>query len=69
MCIGDSFAKLVAALVLAVLAQRWRLTTASEAEVLPAAGVTLAPERPILLCPALRLRAAYRIIDPARQVS
>lgn len=55
MCIGESFAKLEGVLALAVLAQRWRLRIISESEVLPTAGVTLAPERPILLQPVLRL--------------
>lgn len=58
MCIGESFAKLEAVIALALLAQRWRLTTTSESEVLPTAGVTLAPERPIRLRPLPRLQSA-----------
>jgi len=54
MCIGESFAKLEGVLVLAVLAQHWRLQSASDSQVLPTAGVTLAPERPILLRPIPR---------------
>lgn len=54
MCIGESFAKLEGVLVLAVLAQRWRLKSLSESEILPIAGVTLAPDRAILLRPTPR---------------
>ncbi len=56
MCIGESFAKLEGILVLAVLARHWRLQSASGSEILPTAGVTLAPERPILLRPIPRLQ-------------
>lgn len=58
MCIGESFAKLEAVVALAVLAQRWRLTATSGSDVLPTAGVTLAPERPIRLRPVPRLQPA-----------
>lgn len=58
MCIGESFAKLEGVLALAVLAQRWRLTTTSESAVLPKAGITLMPERPIRLRPVPRLQSA-----------
>lgn len=54
MCIGESFAKLEGVLALAVLSQRWRLRTVADSTVLPIAGVTLAPERPILLRPTPR---------------
>ena len=62
MCIGESFAKLEGVLVLAVLAQHWRLQSASDSQVLPTAGVTLAPERPILLRPIPR---ALGVSSPA----
>ncbi len=54
MCIGDAFAKMEGVLVLAIVAQRWRLQQVAGEEVLPTDGITLNPERPILLRPTLR---------------
>jgi len=58
MCIGDAFAKLEGVLVLAVLAKRWRLVNEAGSEVLPMAGITLSPERPIIMRPVARTRCA-----------
>jgi cytochrome P450 len=58
MCIGDAFAKLEGVLVLAVMAKQWRLQCQANSEVLPIAGITLNPERPIILRPVARMRRA-----------
>lgn len=49
MCVGEPFAKLEGAVVLATLAQRWKLVDQNESHAGIAAGVTLNPDRQILM--------------------
>lgn len=54
MCIGDSFAKMEGALVLATIAQRWRLRCDLDARVKVRPGITLGPDRIIWMKPEAR---------------
>jgi cytochrome P450 len=54
MCIGDSFAKMEGVLVLATIAQRWRLKCALDAEVSVRPGITLGPDRIVWMKPEAR---------------
>jgi len=49
MCIGEPFAKTEGVIVLAMLSRRWRLVLADTANVGPAPGMLLNPNRPILV--------------------
>jgi cytochrome P450 len=54
MCIGSGFAMMEARLILATVAQRWRLTLDPDVEIEPAQVVTLRPRR------AVRMRVRRR---------
>jgi cytochrome P450 len=47
MCIGDTFARMEGVLVLASLAQRWRLVSEQPSPVGMSLGITLRPDRPV----------------------
>jgi cytochrome P450 len=47
MCIGDNFARMEGVLVLAAIAQRWRLRSADPSPVGFNLGITLRPGRPV----------------------
>jgi len=53
-CIGEGFAWMEGVLVIATLAQRWRLRLAPGQRVAPQTGVTLRPRRGILMTPERR---------------
>jgi cytochrome P450 len=46
-CIGNGFAMMEARLILATLAQRWKLSLEPNAEIAPKQLVTLRPSRPV----------------------
>ena len=52
-CIGESFARMEGVLLLATLAQQWRLRLASDQRVEPQAIITLRPRREIWMMPAV----------------
>jgi cytochrome P450 len=53
-CIGEGFAKSMAALILGTVAQRWNLDLAPTPEVVPHARVTLRPRRGMVVIPRER---------------
>jgi cytochrome P450 len=65
-CVGESFAWMEGVLVLATLAQQWRLERVETSPVPMKAMLTLRPARPIRMCP--RLRRVAREVASAGQV-
>jgi cytochrome P450 len=53
-CIGEGFAWMEGVLVVATLAQRWRLRLAPGQRIEPQTGVTLRPRRGVLMTPERR---------------
>jgi cytochrome P450 len=56
MCIGDSFARMEGVLVLATIGQRWRLRSVAAEAMGFNLGITLRPDRPVLMRPEARTR-------------
>jgi cytochrome P450 len=58
-CIGEGFAWMEGTLVLATLAQRWRLTRPADAAFHASPRITLRPQAPVEMTPQRRLDESY----------
>jgi cytochrome P450 len=63
MCIGEPFARMEGLMVLATLAQRWRLECVSETPVGIGTGTVLNPDRPMMMRP-VRISAMTNAVSP-----
>jgi cytochrome P450 len=63
MCIGEPFARMEGLMVLATLAQKWRLERISETPVGIGSGTVLNPDQPMMMRP-VRIPAMANIVSP-----
>jgi cytochrome P450 len=68
-CIGNMFALMEATLVLATVAQHFRLRMMPDQEVLPLASITLRPKNGIAMRLEARRRAKFDLNIPAAAVN
>src|SRR5262249_57091207 len=66
-CIGNSFAQMEAALILATIAQKFRLRLVSNHPVVPLASITLRPRHGVRVTLESRHPSSEEIQSPARQ--